>query len=219
MLEIGGGRMHGSGAASEASDMQVTETSADGLEARAQGRRRRRASSAERFTTRLDEVKDKVQLKGFRKGKVPVAHIKKLYGRSVMAEVLQQAVEETSRKALADRKERPAHQPNINLTEDKDEIERVLTGQSDLAFTMSYEALPEIKHHRSGRAASSSARWPTSPTRRSTRRVADLAERSVRYEVGGGPRRRRRRPAHHRLRRQHRRRASSRAARARTCSW
>ena len=40
-----------------------------------------------------------MQLKGFRKGKVPVAHIKKLYGRSVMAEVLQQAVEETSRKA------------------------------------------------------------------------------------------------------------------------
>ena len=62
-----------------------------------------------------------------------------------MAEVLQQAVEETSRKALEDRNERAAHQPNIDLTEDKDEIERVLSGESDLAFTMSYEMLPDIK--------------------------------------------------------------------------
>ena len=77
--------------------MQVTETFRTGLKRElkvviGQG------ELAER--SRLDEVKDTVQLKGFRKGKVPVAHIKKLYGRSVMAEVLQQAVEETSRKAI-----------------------------------------------------------------------------------------------------------------------
>jgi trigger factor len=124
--------------------MQVTETNATGLKRELkvivpQG------ELSERYATRLDAVKDQVQLKGFRKGKVPVAHIKKLFGRSVMAEVLQQAVEETSRKAIADRNERAAHQPDINLTEDKDEIERVLTGQGDLAFTMSYETLPEIQ--------------------------------------------------------------------------
>ena len=123
--------------------MQVSETSNTGLKRELkvtvlQG------ELSQRFATRLDEVKDQVQLKGFRKGKVPVAHIKKLYGRSLMAEVLQQAVEETSRNAIKERNERAAHQPNINLTEDKDEIERVLSGQSDLAFTMSYEALPEI---------------------------------------------------------------------------
>src|SRR6185503_21135964 len=99
----------------------------------------------QRFSTKLDEVKDQVQLKGFRKGKVPAAHLKRLYGRSLMAEVLQAAVEETSRTAIKERNERAAHQPNINLTEDKDEIERVLSGESDLAFTMSYEALPDIK--------------------------------------------------------------------------
>ena len=78
---------------------------------------------SQRFTTRLDEVKDTVQLKGFRKGKVPVAHIKKLYGRSLMAEVLQQAVEETSRKAIKERNERagaPAqHQPDRGQGRDR----------------------------------------------------------------------------------------------------
>jgi trigger factor len=123
--------------------MQISESSISGLKRElkvviGQG------ELGERFATRLDEFKDQVQIRGFRKGKVPVAHLKKLYGRSVMAEVLQQAVEETSRKAIEERKERAAHQPNINLTEDKEELERVLAGQSDLAFTVSYEALPEI---------------------------------------------------------------------------
>lgn len=161
--------------------MQVTETSADGLKRELkvvipQG------ELGQRYASRLDEVKDTVQLKGFRKGKVPLAHVKKLFGRSVMAEVLQQTLEETSRKAISDRKERAAHQPNINLTEDKDEIERVLSGQSDLAFTMSYETLPEInvtdfsalKLEREVADVSEEA---------IDKAVADIAERSVRHEA------------------------------------
>src|SRR5205085_5580954 len=161
--------------------MQISEASVTGLKRElkvviGQG------ELTQRFTTRLDEFKDQVQLKGFRKGKVPLAHLKKLYGRSVMAEVLQQAVEETSRKALEERKERAAHQPNINLGEDKDELERVLSGQSDLAFTMSYEALPEItvtdltqlKLERPVAEVTEEA---------IDKGVASLAERSIRYEV------------------------------------
>jgi trigger factor len=123
--------------------MQVTETSSSGLKRELKvvvGQ----SELGERFATRLDEVKDRIQIKGFRKGKVPLAHIKKLYGRSVMAEVVQQAVEETSRKAVEEREERPAHQPNIDFSEDKAEIERVLSGQADLAYTMSFEVLPKI---------------------------------------------------------------------------
>jgi trigger factor len=124
--------------------MQVTETSASGLKRElkvviGQG------ELGERFQSRLDEVKDQVQLKGFRKGKVPVAHIKKLYGRSVMAEVVQQTVEETSRKAISDRNERPAHQPTIGFGEDnKEQMEKVLAGEGDLAYTLSFEVLPDI---------------------------------------------------------------------------
>src|SRR5262245_27704845 len=123
--------------------MEITETSSTGLKRElkvlsGQGELR------ERFQSRLDEVKDTVQLKGFRKGKVPAAHLKKLFGRSMMAEVVQQAVEENSRKAISDRNERPAHQPTIGFGEDKDEMEKVLSGQGDLAFTLSFEILPDF---------------------------------------------------------------------------
>ena len=123
--------------------MQVTEASNDGLKRTLKvvvGT----GELNDRFTARLDQVKDTVQLKGFRRGKVPVQHIRKVFGRSLMAEVVQQALEDSSRKALDDRKERPAFQPRIELTEDKDEIENVMSGKNDLAFTMSFEVLPEI---------------------------------------------------------------------------
>ena len=161
--------------------MQVTETLTEGLK-----RELKVVVAAneltQRFTSRLDEVKNQVQLKGFRKGKVPVAHLKKLYGRSVMAEVLQQAVEETSRKAVSDRNERLARQPNINLSEDKDEIERVLSGQSDLAFTMSYETLPEIRI--TDLAALKLEREVADVAPEAIEKgVGELLERSIRYEV------------------------------------
>ena len=100
---------------------------------------------SERFTTRLDEVKDTIQIKGFRRGKVPLGHIKKVYGRSLMAEVLQDLVEKSSKQALTDRQERPAMQPEIAFSEDKDEIEQVMDGKADLAYTMSFEVLPKIE--------------------------------------------------------------------------
>src|SRR5262249_34844178 len=124
--------------------MQVTETLADGLKRElkvviGQG------ELGARFTSRLDEFKDQVRLKGFRPGKVPIAHIRKLYGRSLMAEVLEQTLRETSRQVLSERKERPAHQPNIDLGDNKEVMEQVLAGKSDLAYTMSFEVLPEFK--------------------------------------------------------------------------
>ena len=125
--------------------MQVTETSATGLKRElkvviGQG------ELGERFQSRIDEVKDQVQLKGFRKGKVPVDHIKKLFGRSVMAEVVQQTIEETTRQAISERNERPAHQPTIAFGENnKEEMERVLAGNGDLSYTLSFEILPDVK--------------------------------------------------------------------------
>ena len=83
--------------------MQVTEANTEGLK-----RTLKVVVGADelgrRFSERLDEIKGRVQLKGFRKGKVPVPHLKKMYGRSLMVEVLQDTVRETSNKALAERK-------------------------------------------------------------------------------------------------------------------
>ncbi len=124
--------------------MQITETSSEGLKRTLQvvvpaG------ELGKRFDHRLDEIKDRVQLKGFRKGKVPMPHLKKMYGRSLMVEVLQETVRETSNQALADRNMRPAMQPSVTLPEDNAEIERVLSGQADLSYSMSFEVLPAIE--------------------------------------------------------------------------
>lgn len=124
--------------------MQITETNNEGLK-----RTLKVVVGADeigrRFTERLDEIKGRVQLKGFRKGKVPIPHLKKMYGRSLMAEVLQEAVRESSNKALAERNERPAMQPSVSLPEDQTEIEKVLSGEADLAYSMSFEVLPKIE--------------------------------------------------------------------------
>lgn len=123
--------------------MQVTETSSEGLK-----RKLKvvvdQAELGERFSARVDEVKDKVQLKGFRKGKVPVAHIKKVYGKGLMSEVVQETIRETSSKAIQERKERAAQFPDISLVEGAESIEKVIDGQADLAYEMSFEVLPEI---------------------------------------------------------------------------
>lgn len=99
----------------------------------------------ERFQDRLNQIKDTVQLKGFRKGKVPVNHIKKIYGKSVMLEILNDTVKETSTKAIEDRKERPALQPDIVLPEDPNKLDRILDGLDDLAYSLSFEILPDIE--------------------------------------------------------------------------
>ncbi len=124
--------------------MQVLETSSEGLK-----RKLKVVVGAdelgERYTAHLDKIKDQVQLKGFRKGKVPVAHIKKVFGRSVMNEVLQETIRETSTQAIRDRNERPAMMPDISIPEDGANMESVVEGKADLAYEMSFEVLPEVK--------------------------------------------------------------------------
>lgn len=124
--------------------MQVTETVSEGLK-----RELKVVIGAseldERMSSKLDELKDKVHLKGFRPGKVPVEHIKKVYGRSAMAEVLQEMVEETSSKAIEGRDERPAFRPAISFQEEETVLERAMAGGNDLEYTMVFEVLPKIE--------------------------------------------------------------------------
>ena len=124
--------------------MQVTEMKAEGLKREIQVVVP--ASDLEaRLQTRLYQAKDQVKLKGFRPGKVPMAHLRKMYGKSFMAEIVQEIVNETPRSVIADRKERSAMQPEIAMTEDAGEADKVLNGQSDFKFTLSYETLPEFE--------------------------------------------------------------------------
>ncbi|MAB00972.1 MAG: trigger factor [Stappia sp.] len=122
--------------------MQVTETLAEGLK-----RELKVVIPASELASRLDayleDLKGKVNIKGFRPGKVPAGHLKRLYGRQATAEILNEMLTESTRKAVEERNEKPALQPEIDLPEG--EAERILNGEADLAFTMSYDLLPEFE--------------------------------------------------------------------------
>ncbi len=124
--------------------MQVTETASHGLKREfkvvmAAG------DLAKRLDEQLDEMKGKVRINGFRPGKVPTAHLRRLYGKSIMSDVIQQAVGEANQKILQDHGLRAAMEPKIALPEDRDEIERVLEAKGDLSFTINMEALPTFE--------------------------------------------------------------------------
>ncbi|MFE1602696.1 trigger factor [Methylobacterium sp. ID0610] len=123
--------------------MQVTETKAEGLTREFQVVLAA-AELEDRLATELAGIKDKVQLKGFRPGKVPVAHLRRVYGRSLMADVVQNAVNEANQKILEENKLKLALEPRIQMPEDKDEIEKALDAKADLAFTVALEVMPSF---------------------------------------------------------------------------
>ncbi|MDX2155201.1 MAG: trigger factor [Hyphomicrobiaceae bacterium] len=166
------------------STMQVSVTSAEGLKRTLKvviGQ----VELGERFTTRLGEVKDTIQLKGFRRGKVPAAHIKKMFGRSLMAEVLQKAVEETTQQAITERKERPAIEPKVDLPEDQAEIERVISGEGDFAYSVTFEVMPEIQVAALD-ALELERLTADVPDEELAKTLEQLAERNTRYEAEEG---------------------------------
>ena len=123
--------------------MQVTETTTEGL--KREFRVTLAATDLEtRVTERLAEMKDRVRINGFRPGKVPVSHLKKIYGRSVMAETIDQMVRETNAKIVTDRGLKLATEPKITLPEDKGEVENVISGKTDLSYTVAVEVVPQI---------------------------------------------------------------------------
>ncbi len=99
----------------------------------------------DRMEAKLVEMKGQVQLKGFRKGKVPVAHLRQMYGKSIMSDILQEELNQSSQKAISDRSEKPAMQPKIELPEDQGAAEKMLSGDADLAYKISYEIVPAIE--------------------------------------------------------------------------
>lgn len=124
--------------------MQVTETLSDGLK-RGLKITIPAAELESKMMDKLVEIKDQVRINGFRPGKVPLAHLKKTYGRSVMADIVQEVVTQSSQSALEERKERPAMQPSIEMTEDQDEANEILDGKRDLDLDVSYELMPEFE--------------------------------------------------------------------------
>ncbi len=124
--------------------MQVTETLNEGLK-----REIKVVVTAEdmkaQMETRLADLKNRIKLDGFRQGKVPVSHLRKLYGKSVMSEIVQETIDEQTRSVLSEREEKSAQRPEIKMTEDEKEAETILAGDADFEFSIAYEALPKIE--------------------------------------------------------------------------
>lgn len=124
--------------------MQVTETLNDGL--KREFRVVVPASELDgRLVERLNGLQNEVRIKGFRPGKVPVAHLRRLFGRSTMAEIVQSVLGEVARDTLTNRGEKAATPPDYKLPEDSEATEEILQGKADLDYTMTYEVLPKIE--------------------------------------------------------------------------
>jgi len=124
--------------------MQVTETLSEGLKREFQVV----VPAAEldaKVNARLDELKGRVRLDGFRPGKVPVAHLKRVYGRSAMAEVIEATVRDTNNQIVSERGFKLASEPKVTLPEEKDAIEQLIAGKSDLSYTVAVEIVPPIE--------------------------------------------------------------------------
>jgi trigger factor len=124
--------------------MQVTETLAEGL--KHEFKVSVPASDLDaKADAKLVDLKDKVKLNGFRPGKVPVSHLKKVYGRSVMAETIDQTIRDTNTQIFTDRGFRLATEPKITMPTEQNEVEELLAGKTDLTYTVAIEVVPTIQ--------------------------------------------------------------------------
>ncbi|MEM9572939.1 MAG: trigger factor [Pseudomonadota bacterium] len=101
-----------------------------------------KADLQKRFDQRIEEIRPQMNLKGFRPGKVPASHVRKMFGKDIMGEVVQALVQETSQKAIEDADVRPAGQPEMKMESD---MEKVLEGEADLAYEMNVDVMPDFE--------------------------------------------------------------------------
>jgi len=124
--------------------MLITETLAEGLK-----RQYKVVVPADDLAKRLDDelvsLQKRANLPGFRPGKVPQHHLRRVYGKSVMADVLQNAVNEVNRRIVDDNGLKLAFEPAVSFPQQQSEIEAVISAKSDLEYTVALEVLPKIE--------------------------------------------------------------------------
>lgn len=124
--------------------MQVTETGSEGLK-----REFRVVVPAGemdgKVAARLEELKGRVRINGFRPGKVPLDHLRRVYGRAVMAETIESTVREANSSIASERGLKLAMDPKVTLPSEEDAVKAMVDGRADLAFTVEMEVLPTIE--------------------------------------------------------------------------
>jgi|TARA_R100000935_G_scaffold42867_1_gene64971 trigger factor len=120
--------------------MQIVEKSGEGL-SRVYGVTVPAADLAERLDARITEITPQLNIKGFRPGKVPPAHVRRVHGKALMAELVEQTITETTQKVLEENKLRPAGEPDLKPEGD---LQDVVDGKADLSFEIALEIMPEF---------------------------------------------------------------------------
>ena len=124
--------------------MQVTQTLSEGLKREFQV-----VVSIDdlekRVASELETMKAKANIPGFRPGKVPTTHLRRLYGKQVMADVVEKTVSEANKKIVEDNSLRLALEPRVKLPEDQGEVEKILAGKADLQLSVALEVLPKFE--------------------------------------------------------------------------
>ncbi|HUZ12378.1 MAG TPA: trigger factor [Caulobacteraceae bacterium] len=121
--------------------MQVIQKSGEGL-SRVYGVTVAVAELGAKLEARIAEIAPQMRLKGFRPGKVPPAHVRRVFGKALMGEVVEQTLSETSQQVLTDNGLRVAAQPDLQPRSDMDEV---IAGKQDLAYELNVEVMPEFE--------------------------------------------------------------------------
>ena len=121
--------------------MEVTQTKSEGL-SRTFAIKVPASELQAKLDERIEEIRPQMKLKGFRPGKVPASHVRKMYGQDLMGELINKLVTETNQKALEDNELRPAGQPDVQIDGD---MEAVVKGEADLSYNMNVDVMPEFE--------------------------------------------------------------------------
>ena len=161
--------------------MQIVEKSGEGL-SRVYGVTVPVSDLNERLEARIKEIAPTLNVKGFRPGKVPTAHVRRLYGKALMSEVVQASLNESTQKVLDDNNLRPAGEPELKPEGD---IEAVMDGKADLAYELTVDLMPEFT------PVDATTLTLTKPVYTATDKevdeaVADLAKQNRTYETKTG---------------------------------
>jgi trigger factor len=161
--------------------IQIVEKSGEGL-SRVYGVTVPVADLTERLEARVAEVTPTLNIKGFRPGKVPPAHVRRLYGKALMSEVVQATLNESTQKVLTDNNLRPAGEPELKPEGD---FEAVMDGKADLAYELSIDLMPEFEPVDASTLSLSKPVYV--PTEKEIdEAVADLAKQNRTYEPRTG---------------------------------
>jgi len=117
--------------------MQVTETLNEGLK-RGYKMVLPAQELDDKVTAKLKEAQPEIELKGFRKGKVPLPLLKKQFGQRVLGEAMQESVDDAMKAHFEEKGERPAAEPDVKMANE------AWQEGDDVEIELAYEALPDI---------------------------------------------------------------------------